>query len=285
MSNSSSTFDDLELSSDFMFKHVMRRADICKYFLELLLHIKIADIAYIETEQTIDPYYDSRGIRLDIKVVDEHNTHYNLEMQVNNPVNKLTNESLLPKRTRYYQAMLDVDMLQKGQDFDELPPSFIIFVCPFDCFNEGQRIYTFKKRCLETPALELPDEATVIFLNTTGTKGTIPKELQSLYDYINTKMANSDFTQNIADTIVKIKNDKKVRQDFMTYEMRMKDVHNAAFAEGESIGEARGKSNTTFSDLKNIMQNFNITIDKAMDVLKTPQEERQFYKDLLAKGM
>ena len=202
-----------------------------------------------------------------------HNTHYNLEMQVNNPINKLTNESLLPKRTRYYQAMLDVDMLQKGQDFDELPPSFIIFVCPFDCFNAGQRIYTFKKRCLENPALELPDEATVIFLNTTGSKGTVPKELQSLYDYINTKLANSDFTRNIADTIVEIKNDKKVRQDFMTYEMRMKDI----FAEGEA--------KATFKDLKNIMKSFNISIDKAMDVLKTPQEERQFYKDLLAKGM
>ena len=273
MSNSTSTFDDLDLSSDFMFKHVMRRADICKYFLELLLHIKIADISYIETEQTIDPYYDSRGIRLDIKVVDEHNTHYNLEMQVNNPINKLTNESLLPKRTRYYQAMLDVDMLQKGQDFDELPPAFIIFVCPFDCFNAGQRIYTFKKRCLENPTIELLDEATVIFLNTTGTKGSVPQELQSLYDYINTKLTNSDFTRNIADTIVEIKNDKKVRQDFMTYEMRMKDI----FAEGEA--------KATFKDLKNIMKSFNISIDKAMDVLKTPQEERQFYKDLLAKGM
>ena len=63
----------------------------------------------------------------------------------------------------------------------------------------------------------------------------------------------------------------------MTYAMRMKDI----FAEGE----ARGKTNTTFNDLKNIMKSFNITIDKAMDVLKTPQDERQHYKDLLAKGM
>ena len=76
----------------------------------------------------------------------------------------------------------------------------------------------------------------------TGTKGTVPQELQSLYDYINTKLATSDFIQNIADTIIEIKNDKKVRQDFMTYAMRMKDIHNAAFAEGEAIGEARGKA-------------------------------------------
>ena len=28
----------------------------------------------------------------------------------------------------------------------------------------------------------------------------------------------------------------------MTYAMRMKDIHNAAFAEGEAIGEARGEA-------------------------------------------
>ena len=33
-------------------------------------------------------------------------THYNLEMQVKNPVSRATGEFQLPKRTRYYQAML-----------------------------------------------------------------------------------------------------------------------------------------------------------------------------------
>ena len=47
----------------------------------------------------------------------------------------------------------------------------------------------------------------------------------------------------------------------------------------------QGKLEATFNDLKNIMQSFNVSSDKAMDVLKTPQEDRQFYKDLLAKGL
>ena len=75
----------------------------------------------------------------------------------------------------------------------------------------------------------------------------------------------------------------------MTYAMRMKDIHNAAFAEGKAEGKAEGESigeaKANFNALKNIMQNFNISIDKAMDVLKTPQHERQHYKALLAKGL
>ena len=130
-----SNLDKLTLSNDFLFKHVMLRKRICKHILEELLHTEIADITYLEAEQTIDVYPDSHGIRLDVRIADTANTHYNLEMQVKNPVNRATGKFLLPKRTRYYQAMLDTDMLQKGQDYDELSPTYIIFFCLFDFFR------------------------------------------------------------------------------------------------------------------------------------------------------
>ena len=187
-----SNLDKLTLSNDFLFKHVMLRKRICKHILEELLHTEIADITYLEAEQTIDVYPDSYGIRLDVRIADTANTHYNLEMQVKNPVNRATGKFLLPKRTRYYQAMLDTDMLQKGQDYDELSPTYIIFFC--------------------------------------------------LFDYINSNTINSNFTREVADTIVEIKNDKKVRDAYMTYEMRMKDLRDEAHAEGKAEGLAEGKA-------------------------------------------
>ena len=143
----------------------------------------------------------------------------------------------MPKRTRYYQAMLDTDMLQKGQDYDELSPTYIIFFCLFDFFQDSQRIYTFKKRCLENMNIELADEAVIMFLNTLGTKGDVSPDIQSLFDYINSNTINSNFTREVADTIVEIKNDKKVRDAYMTYEMRIKDT----LAEGEAKGRAEEK--------------------------------------------
>ena len=243
-------FDKLTLANDFMFKQVMMRKRICKHLLEEILQTKIAELTYLGAEEAIDAYPDSRGIRLDVKVEDASGTHYNLEMQVRNPIDKITHQSLLPKRTRYYQAMLDVDMLHKRQDFDSLPPTYIIFICPFDFLQDEQRIYTFKKRCLENLNLELADEATVMFLNTTGTKGNVSSDIQSLYDYINNNAVTSNFTQEIANTIINIKNDKKVREKFMTYEMRMKDLRNEAFAEGEAKGETKEKFATVKRMLK-----------------------------------
>lgn len=81
-----------------------------------------------------------------------------------------------------------------------------------------------------------------MFLNTLGTKGDVSPDIQSLFDYINSNTINSNFTREVADTIVEIKNDKKVRDAYMTYEMRMKDLRDEAHAEGKAEGLAEGKA-------------------------------------------
>lgn len=88
--------------------------------------------------------------------------------------------------------------------------------------------------------IELADEAVIMFLNTLGTKGDVSPDIQSLFDYINSNTINSNFTREVAETIVEIKNDKKVRDAYMTYEMRMKDLRDEAHAEGLAEGKAQG---------------------------------------------
>lgn len=253
MQNLATKFENLTIQSDFIFKKVMSRKRICIHLLEELLQIKIADINYLEAEKSLEPEFVSRGIRLDIIVADDKNTHYNLEMQVKNTKNPDTKNYVLPKRTRYYQAMLDTDMLQKGQDYDELSPTYIIFFCLFDFFRDSQRIYTFKKRCLENMNIELADEAVIMFLNTLGTKGDVSPDIQSLFDYINSNTITSNFTREVADTIVEIKNDKKVRDAYMTYEMRMKDLRDEAHAEGEAKGRVEGIAEEKLATAKRLL--------------------------------
>lgn len=253
MQNLATKFENLTIQSDFIFKKVMSRKRICIHLLEELLQIKIADISYFEAEKSLEPDYASRGIRLDIIAADDKNTHYNLEMQVNNIKNPDTKNYVLPKRTRYYQAMLDTDMLQKGQDYDELSPTYIIFFCLFDFFEDSQRIYTFKRRCLENMEIELADEAAIMFLNTLGTKGDVSPDIQSLFDYINNNTVTSNFTREVANTITEIKNDKKVRDSYMTYEMRMKDIREESLAEGEAKGRVEGKAEEKLATAKRLL--------------------------------
>lgn len=80
-----------------------------------------------------------------------------------------------------------------------------------------------------------------VFLNTLGTKGSISKDLQSFCDYINNNIVTSEFTDEIAKTIVDVKYDKKARKEFMLYEIRMKDLLNEALAEGMAQGMAEAE--------------------------------------------
>ena len=242
MQDLATKFANLTIQSDFIFKKVMSRKRICKHLLEELLQIEIADINYLEAEKTLEPEYTSRGIRLDIIVADDKNTHYNLEMQVKNKKNPDTDTYVLPKRSRYYQALLDIDLLQKGQPYDLLPPTFIIFICVFDFFEQGNYVYTFKKCCLENRELELPDEATTMLLNTKGTHGDISKDIKSFYDYVNNHIVTTDFTKQIDDEISYLKLDTKVRREFMLMEARLLDERREGIAEDKEIGLAEGEA-------------------------------------------
>ena len=47
------------------------------------------------------------------------------------------------------------------------------------------------------------------------------------------------------------------------------------------INDGRAEDKT--ESIKNLMSTLNVSIDQAMDILKTPPEEHQYFKDLLAK--
>ena len=120
-------FEELEIRDDFMFGVIMRNPKYCKPFLETVLNIKIGHIEYPKSQEIIDLSADAKGVRLDVYVEDGKGTVYNIEMQT-------TSNKNIPKRMRYYQGNIDIDCIQKGQDYRELTKSYIIFICTFDYY-------------------------------------------------------------------------------------------------------------------------------------------------------
>ena len=56
------------------------------------------------------------------------NAVYNVEMQTEN-----TGE--LPKRSRYYQAVIDINLIKRGEDYAALKKSYVIFIINTFYFN------------------------------------------------------------------------------------------------------------------------------------------------------
>lgn len=110
-----------------------------------------------------------------------------LEIILGYPVplkDKAQAEKDLLKRTRYYNGMVDLNMLRPGEDYSKLKEAYIIMIMPFDLFGEGKYKYTFHMTCDEVPGLKLRDGATRIFLNTHGTNADgVSEELIQLLHY------------------------------------------------------------------------------------------------------
>lgn len=48
-------------------------------------------------------------------------------------------------------------MIDKGQSYKKLNPSYVIFICQFDLFHMGRHIYTFENICREDKNISLGD--------------------------------------------------------------------------------------------------------------------------------
>lgn len=131
-------YEELDITDPFIFAKVMSEKELCKPLLENILNIKIRDIVYVDYEETIQMTAKSKGIRLDIYVEDDDNTVFNLEMQT-------TTYKELPKRSRYYQGIIDLNMIEKDESYDILKESYVIFICTFDFFEKGRSVYEFDK--------------------------------------------------------------------------------------------------------------------------------------------
>ena len=247
---SETRFEDLQISNDFMFKEVMKsNKGLCKRLVGSIMQQDIEDIVYIDTEKTLQPYYDSRGIRLDVILADDNHTRYNLEMQARNVISK-AGVALLPKRTRYYQSVIDMDMLKQGENFDQLNPLVLIFICTFDFYKEGRYVYTFKSRCLENLELELANDVTVKLVNAKGKHGQVNTLLKNFLRYVMTNEPVDDFTEDVERQVWAVKNDKKAREEYMVLQAKIREHEIVAYEAGEAQGEAKKSRETAIEMLK-----------------------------------
>lgn len=127
--------EELTIKHNFMFGAVMSDPENCKGFLERVLQMKI-DHVEVSLEKSIVYHPEYKGVRLDVYAKDEQNTRYNVEMQVLRRVS-------LGKRSRYYQSQMDMEILLAGSEYEDLPDSYVIFVCDFDPFGKKKYVYTF----------------------------------------------------------------------------------------------------------------------------------------------
>ncbi len=229
-------FETLPLKHYFMFGQVMQKPDICQLFLEELFGWDIEKIEYVSREKDITDSFISRGIRLDIYVRNP-NKVYNIEMQAER-------EDALVRRIRYYQSGIDREELRRGVPYEELPETFIIFICDYDPFDAGSALYeremfwTFAKRSCD-------DGTHAILLNSHYTNGNVSPAILEFLDYIRTDDDAVEYSSSLAkrakEQVKRVRLDKEVGEKYMLIELKIQKAEREAERRGTKIGLERGE--------------------------------------------
>lgn len=229
----------LNLMDDFLFDVATVDLETCKIIIELSLDITIRSIAWKEGQKVVHNLPGRRGIRMDFYVEDEDGRVFDVEMQKRN-------EGNIPKRTRFYQALIDAPMLKSGErGFDEMKPSYIVVICGFDLYGYGLYRYTFDNRCKEIPELVMGDECRKIILNTKGRNDDgAEKSLIDFLHYVEHSCDDSvpedcdERLKHLHRKIHKIKASEEMGVSYMKMEERDRLIRD----EGERIGREAGRA-------------------------------------------
>ena len=237
----------LPFTDDRIFMNVMRSPKICRALLELILpneeigaiRLKKSDNPLIdnseidegadenlsvETQKTLKLEADAHGVRFDAFVASSK-LWADIEMQTDN-------DSKIDKRARYYHANMDLDFLEQGQSYENLKPSYVIFICTFDRFKRDEPVYFFRSWDVEK-GLPLDDLSYTIVLNTKCYPEKVPEALKPFYEYLNDPKKNeaSELTRMIDERVRKFNSDEW-RKKYMTFEYILNEQKRESFAEG-----------------------------------------------------
>lgn len=227
-------WERLTIANDFVFGKVMLDEGLCAEVLEAILGVPIERVEYVGREEVLDASPEGRGVRLDVYVRDGAGTVYNVEMQAVN-----THE--LPRRSRYYQAMMTFDQIGRGEPYRSLRDAYVIFICGFDLFGRGRRVYSFENRCAGDEGLALGDGARIIFLS--AASPSQPDEsprLNELLDYVSSGRVSGDLSSKLDAAVGHVLDNRSWRLEYMMLAVRDQLNVDKGIAMGRKLGMELG---------------------------------------------
>ena len=227
-------YDSLTMRDNFLFCKILeKREDLCKRMIEVITGREVKEITNLRTEESAKSTLGGKGVRYDVTFQDDEATVYDMEMQT-------SDTGSLPRRSRYYQSMIDTSCLDSGDPYEDLPKSMVIFICTFDFFGKERHVYTFEPRCIQDASIALDDGTCRIFLNTEG-KDEIDSECKDLLEFIAGRAVNGKLANMLQDEVDIAKKNEKWRSEFMQNMAFYMDAVREGKQEGRQEGILEGR--------------------------------------------
>ncbi len=232
MGQFSKPWDELTIADNFIFCKVMENERICMGVLETLLGISVGHIEYLKTENSLENFYDSRGIRLDVYVKDADRI-FNIEMQTGN-----YDDMLL--RARYYLSSSDVATTKRRTKFKDIRETYILFICKDDPFGEGIPRYTKISKFLETDRISYDDKSRNVFYNCSAWEKEGNPEVRGVLKFIYGLKPDSSLALEMDEAASLAKQKSELEDEYMYFSDILEDEKEEAREIGLAEGRAKG---------------------------------------------
>ena len=281
--------EQLTFTDDGMFQAVLHQENVCADLIERLLHVKVSRVEYPELEKQIAPFFTTKGVRLDVYLKDEDKI-IDIEIQC-------YRQKALGKRTRYYQSMIDMDSLMKGQPYPAMKESYILFICKDDPFETGEKdekgndkyyglpCYTFRNTCEENPLVNLNDKSIKVVYNASAYGAEKDKRVRDFLSYVfNGQAGEDDFTNRLEAIVAKLKDDNEFRSDYAAMNLHDWDLKTRAEEAGRTKGIEEGRNIEKIEAAKNMLRMGLGTHEQIAQAQALPLKKVQELAEEIAKG-
>ena len=232
-------YEKLTIRNKFMFGKVTQNPVIAQKMADLLTPVEIGAVTEAEREKFLQHRSTSKYVKLDMYLEDENGRVVDTEMQ-NKSNNKMVQEEL-PLRIRYYQGMIDQEILSTGTDYIFLKETYIIFICTYDPFGKGKYVYHFHMTCDEDENIQLHDKMNWIFYNTTADLSEAPEGIKKFLSYVENEAAEDEFTRLLDKEVKNARLNEEWRSEYLKTYVNDMDMKREGYIEGEEHGKAEGE--------------------------------------------
>lgn len=219
--------EGLTIMSDIFMRNVLKKQACTEHLLQVIMGRDDLQIK----EQILQKDYKNlqgRSAVLDCVACDREKKRYNVEIQQES-------EGASAKRARYHSALMDMNILESGQGFNELPGSYIIFITREDVLGYGLPIYHIDRRIKEVKE-DFPDETHIIYVNV-KMKNEKTKLGRLMHD-LQCKNADEMYSEILAERVRELKETPEGVENMCR---EMDEIYHEGIEVGEKRGERRGE--------------------------------------------
>lgn len=248
------------MDDDFFSEALDGKIEAVEYIINTILERN--DIKVKSTKAQVE--YKSatkRSIILDIQAEDANGKVIDIEIQRSDRGSGV-------KRARFHSSMIDRTLLSKGEDFEDLVDTYVIFITENDKFGKGIPLYHIERRIEEMDYAVFGDGTHIIYVN--GEYRNMEHPIGSLMHDFNCKEAKDIVNPLLAEEVRYLKETEGGRSQMCKL---LEEMRKEVAVEAEAKGKAEGKAETTMELALKMLARGRDSLEEIAEMTGLPLDE------------